>query len=621
MTSRKALPFFYLLVLTAFVPAVVLDAAWHGARAQIYTIGTQAADELKARLQAFVSPSEIPGAREALVSFYEGRGYGPIWVGEHGPTRAANLVINELARAGDYGLESKDFALKAAAAPRLGGSWSAAETAAADLEISTLVLKYANEARGGRISDPERLLSSYLDRQPDLPDPAAVLAAVAASTTPDAVLRGYQPQQRQFKLLQAAYLKLRGKGGSQPDYGLPARGRTLVRGVRDDDVVLLRKRFGLPTVGDDAKLYDEGVIEAVKAFQARAGLSADGIVGRRTREAMAPNSDEQKLQRIVANMEAWRWMPADLGEEYLFVNVPSFTISLLKHGDTVYSERVITGQRSKQTPIFSKELSTVVLRPQWHLPDSIKIEKLISAQRRGRTLEDLGYVIRKGRRVVKSWQVNWATANLRQYEISQPSGDGNALGDVKFLFPNKHSVYLHDTPSKSLFNASERDFSHGCIRLRNPLTLAQLLLDEDRGTGTFDVKRLVRRGPGSNQIQLDTPMPIHIGYFTAWADADGNVTFYKDVYGHERRIDLALAGKWNAIDRGRDHLATVNTSQLRGIGVLGSGNLDEDDLEKLPFPMGATSGSDSLFKPAKGYTYRRNGNSVGDMIQRALGVP
>ena len=246
-------------------------------------------------------------------------------------------------------------------------------------------------------------------------------------------------------------------------------------------------------------------------------------------------------------MEQWRWMPDDLGSSYLLINIPAFSIDFVRNGASVLNERIIAGKPDKPTPVFSKNMTSVVLRPSWFLPDSIKLEKLMSAKRRGRSLEDEGIVVKKGKKVIDSTDVDWEYADLRQYSIYQPSGDGNALGDVKFLFPNKHSVYLHDTPTKSLFEASERLYSHGCVRLRNPLTLAQRILDADKGAGAFKVSELVRNGPGSNEIFLSKPLPVHIGYFTVWVDSKGEAAFLGDPYGHDERIALALDHKWDEI--------------------------------------------------------------------------
>jgi hypothetical protein len=169
-------------------------------------------------------------------------------------------------------------------------------------------------------------------------------------------------------------------------------------------------------------------------------------------------------------------------------------------------------------------------------------------------LEGQGLVVKKGERTVKSWTVDWSKANLSHYAVYQPSGDGNALGNVKFLFPNKYSVYLHDTPNKSLFSSADRTYSHGCIRLRDPLKVAQFIFDWDRGPGVVNVKQLAtRNGPDNNEITLQKPLPVHTGYFTVWVGADGEAQYLDDPYGHVRRISLALNGQWDKIDRGPRH--------------------------------------------------------------------
>ena len=170
------------------------------------------------------------------------------------------------------------------------------------------------------------------------------------------------------------------------------------------------------------------------------------------------------------------------------------------------------------------------------------MKKLLS----GRPLESQGLKVSKNGRVVNSGSVDWSKANLSAYAVYQKSGDGNALGAVKFLFPNKHSVYLHDTPDKSLFNSSERNFSHGCIRVRNPLKLAQLIFDADAGPETINAAKFAKSGPHANEIALKTPIPVHIAHFTVWVGDDGKAQYMADRYGHQKRVTLALNGRWGA---------------------------------------------------------------------------
>ncbi len=543
--------------------------------------------------------------RDAVVAYYTGRGCRPVWTEQGGLTRAATRVIAELRQAFDWGLDAKDFGLPHVDALKASASAASPDLIAdAELELSGAVVRYARYARGGRIPDPASQLTTYIDRKPELPDPAVVLSDITISPEPDAVLRGYQPQHEQFLRLKALLASERKKESAAEAVSIPRSGPELRTGSRHADVVLLKRRLQVQSAAGEEDLFTPELIAAVKRFQASNGLRADGIVGRASRKAFDAEDAPRGVGTIIANMEAWRWMPHALGDKYIFINVPSYKVTLKDQGHTLFDERVIVGETKTQTPIFSMDMRTVVLRPEWYLPDSIKLKKILSS----RSLESQGYVIRKNGRKVESWRIDWSKANLSAYSISQPSGDDNALGLVKFLFPNKHSVYLHDTPSKSLFNASERLFSHGCIRVRNPLELAEVLLNSDKGAGKLNVKTLVRKGPHQNEVSLDTPVPVHIGYFTTWVEDDGTVTYMRDPYGHEKRITLALAGAWSKIDRGKDHLAAVDTSQLKSLRRAAA-----------PRPIEPPMGLMTTFESPK-YKYRRwSGNTVGDMIGRALG--
>jgi L,D-transpeptidase YcbB len=572
--------------------------------------------ELQTRINGLSQTLQRPDARDALATFYAARDFHPIWFDETGPTRNALLLISELAKAADWGMDAAHYKLPGVIAPMTQGRWSAVQTATAEFELSTAVLDYAREARGGRIAEPERVLSSYLDRQPEFVEPATVLATITASGRPDKALLSFQPQHEQFQKLRALYVKLRTAAPARAaNAEVSADGPLLAPGRTHADVAVLRRRFAIAAPVEGDYFFDDALAAAVKSFQTSAGLSADGFVGRQTRQALRAGGAD-KIAAVLANMEEWRWMPADLGQTHLFINVPSFTVDLVEDGQTVLTERVITGKSATQTPIFSKELTTIVLKPLWYLPDSIKLEKLLASQRSGSPIENEGYQIKKGKKVVESWSVDWNTADLKDYAIFQPSGDGNALGDVKFLFPNKHSVYLHDTPNKALFTASERLFSHGCVRLRNPLSLAQRLLDNDRGSGTVNVKRLASNGPGNNVLTLATPVQVHVGYFTVWVDGDGEAQFLGDPYGHEQRITLALQHKWNAIEKGADHLAAVDTQGLKSVKVQVQANVKRvaASTREYPPPSGLTRTPGARVK----YIARSERDSVGELMRSAL---
>ncbi|MEZ5900109.1 MAG: L,D-transpeptidase family protein [Hyphomicrobiaceae bacterium] len=605
------------------------------ARAQ--TTAGSVQDFLRTTIDADASRVEFMDDELALRRFYANRDFRPFWYDQTGPTRAAVAVIAQLADAESWGLKAKDFELSPQARDTGSSRRSPQEVAAIEYELMNAVLRYARQASGGRIVAPDRDLSDFLDRRPELPDSIDVIDKVTSAADPGKALQSFQPQHEQFQRLHAFYAKTKAEAAKIAATRIDPRGPMLVPGTRSDEIARLRARLGVASNGDNT-LYDTDLKNAVKAFQRSNGLSSDGLVGRGTRAALSRDASAN-LDSVVASMEEWRWMPRDLGATHLLVNIPSFTVQLVQNGKTTLTERVIVGKPATPTPIFSKPMTTIVMRPSWFLPDSIKVEKLLSAARRGRSLESEGIVVKKGKRTVSSWKVNWEKANLSAYSIYQPSGDGNALGDVKFLFPNKHSVYLHDTPNKSLFQTSERLYSHGCVRLRNPVSFAQKLFDIEKGEGELDAKRLADSGPGNNEITLDKPIPVHVGYFSVWIDDDGHAEFYGDPYGHDERVTLALDGRWKEIDKGPRHNTEPDSGLLAGARLSGGSDVSDASTArasrpsvrpgKFVPPFGllvtptSTSSSGGLFSPPKAAAKssqpsnpRRH--SVGDLMTSAF---
>jgi murein L,D-transpeptidase YcbB/YkuD len=505
----------------------------------------------------------------ALAAFYESRRDEPLWVDKTSPTAKAAALVAEIKKAGDWGLDATEFELpdNVTASAQL----SREKLADVEMALSLAALKYARHARGGRITDPSKQLSSYLDRLPQLRDPKTVLEEIAAASEPDAYLRGLHPKHPQFEKLRQKYLERLKSAAAAPEVVKVPAGPQLVPGKKHASVALLRKRLGvaLPQgtaeAPADETLYDDALAKAVKEFQKERGLSPDGIVGAGTR-AVLNDVDTPSPARLLANMEEWRWMPDDLGKYHVWVNVPEFLIRVVKDDKVIHEERVITGLPDKQTPIFSDEVELVTVHPRWNVPDSIKVRELYpSLARGGSYFEKQNLRLSYNGRPVDPYSVDWSSADIRRYDVHQPPGASNVLGNLKFSFPNKHTVYMHDTATKGLFEETTRAFSHGCVRVRNPDRLAEILLGGDKGWDAAKVDALIAAPADENPITLDTKVPVHITYFTAWIDDAGNEQGWKDVYGHEQRIKLALEGKFDQIVRGPDHLAPVSSSELRAI--------------------------------------------------------
>jgi L,D-transpeptidase YcbB len=441
--------------------------------------------------------------RAALARFYEQRQQEPHWVTPTGLSAAAVAVIAEIKRADDWGLDASTFRVPAV---RSGPELTRDQRADAEIMLGLAILKYARHARGGR-TDPASL-SKYIDRKPQIADPARVIEDAAKSDKPAAFLRGLHPRHPQFELLRQRYLALRrGQPVAQAEPPPPPR-----RARRYDP-------------------YEPAPVEA----------------------APPPPPEVLGARRLLVNMEQWRWMPEDLGTYHVWVNIPEFMIRVVKGGRAIHTERVIVGKPDTQTPVFSDKMEQVIFQPFWGVPDSIKKNEIQPSLARGGmgVLERHNLRIQHRGRDIDPASVDWASADMRNFHVYQPPGETNVLGVVKFRFPNKHDVYMHDTPQRNLFNVPVRAYSHGCMRVRDPVRLAELILAEDKGWQPARVAAAVT-AKEDNQINLSRKFPVHMTYFTAWVEEDGRLQLYGDLYGHESRISLGMEGKAHLIPRHED---------------------------------------------------------------------
>jgi len=471
----------------------------------------------------------------AIAAFYEDRGNHPVWIVEGRLTPAALDLIARIERADEDGLDPAAYRLPW---KEVGLHFRSEPDRIAhyDLELSQAVVRYASEAYGGRLSPSK--LSSNFGYEIALPAGDDILALVSGSDDPVATLVAYNPPQPEFAALRAELARL--KTDVVVDTRPVVPGGALIKpGMSDPRVPVIRARLELPAVTVDAERYDESAVAAVEAFQRAAGLRPDGIVGRNTLAAMnRRDAAADPRQTVLANMERWRWMPRYLGDMYVLVNIPDYQLAIYRGGEVAYTTRVVVGKVGSQTPIFSDEMEHIVVNPYWNVPASIVRNELMPAVRKGSGLR--GYQvyanIRGKFRRVDARSVR--NIDARRIQIRQPPGARNALGQVKFLFPNHYNVYLHDTPSKSLFERDTRAFSHGCVRVMNPWDFAEALLEGNDQISGAQLKKRV--GGGEAWTNLDQHIPVHIAYFTAWVDDDGELQLREDVYGHDKRLAAAL---------------------------------------------------------------------------------
>jgi L,D-transpeptidase YcbB len=582
-----------------------------------------AADKSAAR-KAEAEKQDMAGA----AAYYASRRYAPIWMTETGLNASGSLARAEIARADAWGLKSSDFVLPEVQSKQ---PLSRDALAQAELQMTRAVLKYGRFARGGRIADPSTELSVDIDRKAQTLPPQTLLEQIATAQAPDAYLVGLHPQHPQFQKLRVALVKTRSEEARFATLKIPA-GPTLAPGQSHANVAALRKRLGIPapaaaTVAAGAangvpeEFYDSLLAAAVKSFQSQSGLKrADGIVGEKTRVAL--NGDTgSTAAALIANMEQWRWMPPTLGATHVMVNIPQFQMELVRGDTVIHSERIIAGKPDTPTPVFSELMQTVVFQPKWGVPDSIKINELLPRLQSGRGLRS-GLKMALGSREIDPRSIDWSRADITRYQVYQPSGDDNALGVVKFLFPNKHSVYLHDTPTKNLFNSETRAFSHGCVRVRNPVRLAELLLGTDKGLSSSTVRDLVENGPENNPIKLEAKIPVHLTYFTALVDDAGKVQRFNDLYGHEARTIQALEGRG-------DLIAKVNPPIVARRLAASEAAQQERPRRRIAETYGQPTGLGFIQAPRPTYSApvytpsrasaRQRGNSTNDIIMRQLG--
>ena len=499
--------------------------------------------EVSPALEAIVSGKPLPNVEPAVwkdvQAFYTQREHAPAWVDNRRPTERAADAIAVLNTARQHGYSAEEYG----AAELLTMSQEVEQidkespkrlehNAQFDVKLTAGLLALGRDVAIGRFTD------SKWKSQRKAPDFVAALAKVAdgdAKEWIDAV----RPQHPEYVALAKALDALHGqkeKGGwpSVPSISKP--------GASGPAVAALRQRLAMSgqLKGDPAanSNYDADVEAAVKAFQELHGIKATGVVDKETLAALNVPL-EARMRQVALNLQRWRWMPDDLGARHFMVNIPNFHVYAREQGKTVMDIRVVVGKVGNNTPLFSDEMESVVFSPYWNIPDSIAQGETLPA-----IAKDPSYLARQNMEIVRTSgekvdasEVDWNNPEaLKGFSFRQRPGAGNALGHVKFLFPNQHNVYLHDTPADNLFGKPTRAFSHGCVRVEEPEQLAKYVLKDYPEWDEQSIGTAMHSGV-EKHVKLKEKIPVHIVYFTSWVDENGGLHFKPDIYGYDNSAE------------------------------------------------------------------------------------
>lgn len=477
----------------------------------------------------------------AIQEFYAARDNAPLWLEDGKPNSRAKKALAHLAAADQEGLDPTHYDAPALIA-RIAAEGP--HGLLLDLEITGQVLHFLYEVRHGRLPDTDGTeAGAAFD---------AVQALTMLTEAPDiaVALQNAVPGNAPYRALRRALSTYRAIATSEEMTPIPA-GPSIKPGMADPRVPLIRDRLGklgdlvAKPNGTEGELYDPVLVQSVIRFQKRHGLEPDGVVGKNTLAEMNI-SIAARIDQIAVNMERWRWLPSDLGNDYILVNIAGFRLEVFELGVPSLEMAVVVGRPFRRTPVFSAAISYLEFSPTWTVPPTILREDIIPGMRK-----DPEFLAKKGIRIFSSWNhdaqvidpkaIDWQapTSQLMSYRYVQPAGPKNALGRVKFMFPNKYSVYLHDTPDKNLFGRASRAFSSGCIRVEQPTALATLLLaDQPKWTGPEIDKAMNLDSPV--KVPLNKQMPIYITYATAWVGEGGTIEFRPDIYERDATLQESL---------------------------------------------------------------------------------
>lgn len=489
--------------------------------------------------------------RTAVENFYKDRNYAPLWSEAGAATARAKSVIVRLKDANSEGLNAADYPT-----PDFAAAATPEAQAEAELRLTESMLDYARHAQSGRMHYSR--VSADISYPEHPVDPVEVLINVSTARDASAALAGYNPPHKGYQALRAKLAELRGltedtskhiAEGDALKFIKPTKKNANPVVMEDERVPALRAKLNITENAAD-KRYDAAVADAVRKFQSGNDLKATGVLDNATVRALNGPRNDRKIDTVRVNMERWRWLPRELGakalgDAYVILNIPDYTLKLMQGDKQVWTTRVVVGKPGKHaTPELTETMKFITVNPTWNVPPSIIYNEYLPALAQDPTVLD-----RMGLKLARA-----ADGSIR---ISQPPGEANALGRIRFNFPNKFLVYQHDTPDKHLFAKEERAFSHGCMRVQNPDQYAANLLSIALPKDNYTPERIKGMyGRSEVNINFPTPIPVNITYQTAFVDSAGKLEFRKDIYSRDSRVLALLKGS-----EGRDMETAVSHAQ------------------------------------------------------------
>lgn len=470
---------------------------------------------------------------ERVLAFYTTEIYPTIWSHENSLSQPLETLQAAIAAAEQDALPPARYHQAFIASLRVGQEHQ--DIVAYELLLSDAYLTLAGDLANGLV-DPKKTHPTWNALQVSDAELGEMLARGIRDNNLQGELDALNAGNRRYQALKAQYNSLRGGTASPATPDLPDV--TLKPGMDHPAVAVLREKIGARGAGT---LFDAVLVEDVKEYQRSIGVKTDAVVGPGTRRHLnGGGGGNASLDSIKINMERQRWMPQEEGVSYILANIPSYRVQMVRDGAVIYNTKSIVGRKDRQTPAFTDRMRHVVMSPTWTVPPTImKKDKLPQLRSNPGAFNGSYEVVTPGGRVVKPSDVNWSAVNPSSYALRQKPGGRNALGRVKFLFPNKHAIYLHDTPSKGLFNRDNRALSSGCIRLQDPMEFAEILL---QGT-EWTPEKIKHASSQSKERWVNPPeeTPIYLVYWTLWADLQGQLHSAPDIYG----LDNILLNQYN----------------------------------------------------------------------------